>query len=184
MTERRRHASGACVPDRLDGSRDGAQPSRGASPCPCGGHAVAAIQRRRYRRGRLHTAPAASRSGIAMLAQWRSRIASTDPALAHRRGAAKTFRSENRPATVWRITVAASVDARHSIKVFGNAGVLPFLHFANGIPGAGGGLLLVEFTNVIDNLAVVRQFARRAKGDIGAKVGDIANCGYYRVDAG
>ena len=68
-------------------------------------------------------------AGIAMLAQWRSRIASTDPALAHRRGAAKTFRSENRPATVWRITVAASVDARHSIKVFGNAGVLPFPSF-------------------------------------------------------
>jgi len=58
-----------------------------------------------------------------------------------------------------------------------------FLHFANGIPGAGG-RLLVEFTNVIDHLAVVRQFARRAKGDVGAKLGDIANCGYYRVDVG
>ena len=69
------------------------------------------------------------------------------------------------------------------IKVFGNAGVLPFLHFANGISGAGGGLL-VEFTNVIDHLAVVRQFARRPKGDVGAKLGDIANCGYYRVDVG
>jgi hypothetical protein len=85
------------------------------SPPFSGGHTGVVASRRR---------PLPPGAGIAMLA-WRSRIASKDPALVLRRGAANILHGK-RPAKVWKTTVAASIDARHSIKVFGNAGVLPF----------------------------------------------------------